>query len=797
MLTNYLKIAFRNILKSKGYTLINITGLAAGMACALVIFLIINHETGYDKYLSEGDRIFRVETKNLKESREFPGTYTGMVNALRTEAPEAALVAPLYAVHGSVFYIPGSEYRFKESFVFAGNETLRLLDYHWISGNAGNSLSQPNKVVISRAYAMKYFGTTAAVGKSVRMNEKQDLQVAGVFEDAPAQTSFPFNMLVSFPTLKSTDPDFNLDQWNGWGDNFQVYVKLGKGSDSVGLASRFPGIIEKHMGKEALSQKDFVLNPLSELHYTGNLSGRSANVELLQMLSLIGLFVLLIACFNFINLSTAQAFKRGKEVGLRKAVGSSRLSLVFQFLTEAGLLTFLAVAIAIMLVQVSLPSISDIMAVPVKNSDLFTWQTALCVTILATVTTLLAGTYPAFRLSGMAPIWALKSNVVLPGKQLFSLRQGLVVVQFTISIVLISSAVLVNQQLKFFRNADLGFDKQAIVTVSLPDNNPSKLTSLRSKLTGSSQIKNVSFSFNSASAESNWMQAMQYRKGAEPTIVKTQMKMVDPNFLETYGIKLMAGQFLNDGDTMTKVVVNEVFLSRIGIKNPEDAIGQMVYYGDEQEFAHIIGVVENFNVNSLHQKIDPTILSIAPKHFYQAGIKLQNENLTTESMASVLAHIEKAWKQTYPNQIYEYQFLDDTLAEAYRSETRTGELIQASTFLAVFIACLGLLGLATFTAEQKTKEIGIRKVLGASVSSIISLLSTEFLKLLIVATIIASPLAWWAVDEWLSHFEFRIQIQWWIFALTGSLMTILALITVSAQSIKAALVNPVRSLRSE
>ena len=716
------------------------------------------------------------------------------------DVPEAELVVPLLQIGGSTVAVPNSDKRFKESFVFAGNELFHLLDYRWIAGDSRTALSQPNTVVLTRAYAEKYFGALDVLGKTIRLNDKQDLLVAGVLENHPTTTSFPFDVLISFSTVKNTDPDMDLNRWNGWNDNFQVFVLLKDGITPSRLTRRFHDIIVKYMGKEALTYKRFFLNPLSQIHYSSNLGGRSANLDLLTTLSLIGLLVLLIACFNFINLSTAQAFKRTKEVGVRKAVGSNRWSLIYQFMTEAGLITFLAVVIAIGLAWALLPAMAGTLMVPLKSSDLFTWQTFSFTLVLVGLTTLLAGSYPALRLSGMAPIWALKNNRVTQEKSWFTLRQGLVVVQFTVSLVLISSALLIRQQLAFFRNADLGFNKSAIVMVGLPDNKTEKLQAFRTRLLESPYILDLSFSLNSASAESNWMQGMQYRNTDQATDIKTQMKMGDAHFLDTYGIELLAGEKLKDSDTSSsayKVIANEVFLNRMGIIRPQDALGQRVYYGDGNEFATIVGVVKNFNVNSLHQKIDPTLIQVVPKNFYQAGIKLQSEKPSPEMIRIALENIEKAWTAAFPNQVFEYSFLDEALAKAYQSETRTAQLIEASTALAMLIACLGLFGLAIFSAEQRTKEIGVRKVLGASVGSIVLLLSKDFLKLVVIAVLIASPIAWYAMHEWLQNFEFKVEIKWWVFALTGLLMASIAFLTVGSQAMKAALINPVKSLRSE
>ncbi|UFH56958.1 ABC transporter permease [Spirosoma sp. KNUC1025] len=801
MLRNYVKIAWRNLKHSRGISLINGFGLMLGITCALLVFLVIIHETSYDKHIENADRIYRVETVNANDPNPHSGTYTELGSVLPKEAPEFETVVSIWNEWGRGLSIPASGDFYKERVAFTNQAIFDLLDYQLINGDVRSALSQPNQVVLTESYAKKFFGTTDAIGKTIRYANLQDLQVSGVLKDHPATTSFPFNVLVSFLTLKRVKPDYDSHGWSGFGDNFQVYVRMKPGFKPEQLTRRFHDIQAKYQkDPKTVQNQYFALNPLSDIHYSFNFSGRQANLKLLKMLALIGAFVLLIACINFVNLTTAQAFKRAKEIGIRKAVGSNRLSLIYQFMTEAGLITLMATFMSALLAWLTLPEIATLMALPLTTTDLLSWKIGIFLAGLACLTTVLAGTYPAFRLSGMPPIWALKSNKLPQGERSITLRQGLVVVQFTVSMVLISSALLMNRQLTFFQNADLGFNKNAIITVGLPDNKPEKLQTLRAQLAESPQIKDVSFSFNSASAESNWMQGMQYRKGAKATEIKTQMKMADSHYLDTYGIQLLAGSKLQDSDTLSaafKVMANEIFLDRMGIRKPAEAIGQKIYYGDGEQFATIVGVTKNFNVNSLHQKIDPTLIQVVPNNFFQAGIKLQGEKPTTETIQAALATLEKAWKATFPNQVFEYQFLDKTLAQAYNNEVRTSKLIETSTLIAILIACLGLFGLATFTAEQRTKEIGVRKVLGASVISIITLMTRDFLKLVLIAVLIASPIAWYAMSQWLQNFEFKVEIQWWVFALTGLLLVIIALLTVSFQSVKAALMNPVKSLRSE
>ncbi|OJW77233.1 MAG: macrolide ABC transporter permease [Spirosoma sp. 48-14] len=801
MIRNYVKIAWRNLTHAKVFSGINGFGLTLGITCALLVFLVIVHETSYDTQHKNADRIYRVETVNNSDPNPHPGTYTEMAVVLPKEVPEFEAIAPVYYEWGRGVSIPASGDVFREPITFTDQTIFHLLDYQWVTGNAQTALTQPNQVVLTESSAKKFFGTTNALGKVIRYDNKQDLQVTGVLKDHPETTSFPFDIMVSFSTLKRVQPDFDSHGWNGFGDNFHIYTLLKPGFRPEQLTNRFHAIQVKYQkDPKTVANQHFALRPLSEVHYGFNFSGRQASIKLLRILALIGGLVLLIACINFINLTTAQALKRAKEIGIRKAVGSNRLSLIYQFLTEAGLLTCLATLMALVLAWLFLPSIASMMELPLTTADLATWKVGVFLAGLAIITTALAGTYPAFRLSGMPPIWALKTNKLPKGERSISLRQGLVVVQFTISMILISCALLINRQLSFFQNADLGFNKNAIVTVGLPSNEPDKLQTLRAQLMESPQIKDVSFSLNSASSEGNWMQGMQYRKGANVNEIKTQMKMGDSHFLDTYGIQLLAGEKLKDTDTTKaslKVIANEIFLDRMGISRPEAALGQTIFYGDGQEFATIVGVAKNFHVNSLHQKIDPTLIQVVPNNFYQVGIKLQSEYPTTQSIQSALTTIEKSWKATFPNHVFEYQFLDKTLADAYKNETRTSQLIETSTLIAILIACLGLFGLATFSAEQRTKEIGVRKVLGASVASIIALMTKDFLKLVAIAMLIASPIAWYAMSQWLQNFEFKIGITWWVFALTGLLMAVIALLTVSFQSIKAALMNPVKSLRSE
>lgn len=426
----------------------------------------------------------------------------------------------------------------------------------------------------------------------------------------------------------------------------------------------------------------------------------------------------------------------------------------------------------------------------------FSLSTLAFLTAVFLGTSLLAGLYPAFILSGFTPVKAIKNVSTGSFSRKVIFRNSLVVFQFSVSLLLIIGTFVIAQQLNLFKQAHLGFNKEAILTIEIPDNNSSKLEVLRQQLLQSSHIKNVSFSLNSASAETNWMQATQYKPEKGEITIRTQMKWVDAHFMETYGIELLAGEVLQAGDSITKVMVNEVYVQRMNLKSPQEAIGKVVYALGEKPVP-IVGVVKNFHVNSLHQKIDPTILAVHPKFFFQGSIKLNTASITAENMENAIAHIRKSWTNTFPEQIFSYQFLDYTLADAYKKEIQTGKMISVATGIAIIISCLGLFGLAIFITQQRVKEIGIRKVLGASTGNILMLLSRDFLKLVLLANVVAWPVAWWLMNKWLENFEFRINISPWVFVLAAFAAIIITGLTISYQSIKAAMANPMKSLRSE
>ena len=798
MLRNYFTTTWRALIGNKSYGAINVTGLTLSLACCLLLCVVVTHELSYDAYHRRADRIYRVETRKIQPegTDTYPGAPLGVASALRTDFPEIEKVTTINFHDSrliSVRRANGSEVKFKESLVFVDEDLFSVFDYQWIAGNPRTALAEPNAVVVTQRYAERYFGTTsAALGQTIALDNRLDLKITGVLQNPPTNTNFPFNLLVSSATQKSLDEQFNPNQWGGWSVNAQTYVLLTENADPQTVESRFPKMWDKYHGGGISKTRGSSLLALKELHFSGNYSGRSVEWKTIYIMAIIGVFLILTACINFVNLATAQSIKRSKEVGIRKVLGSRRGQLIGQFLGETGLLTLVATLLAVGLAFLLLPSVSSLLAIPVTGQSLLNPTVLLFLAVAWVTVSLLSGLYPALVLSSFQPVQAIKNKITSRRAGGTSLAKTMVVLQFAISQVLLIGTVIVARQMDLFREADLGFDQESIVTVPIPTQDEGKLNYLRTQLTRLPEIQHVSFSFNSASAESNFMGELAYQTSHGEVTIRTQFKLADAHFIPTYGIQLLAGKGLPDVDSSSQIVVNEVFLQRMGIQSPQAALGEIIRNGEQA--LQIVGVARNFHVNSLHQPIDPAIIGINSKFFFQAGIKIASSGAGRQK---AVAHIERVWTRTFPDQIFSYAFLDETLNQAYQREDRTFYLVNLFSGIAIFISCLGLYGLVSFLAVQRTKEIGIRKVMGASVTSLVALLLRDFIKLVLVAFLIASPVAWWTMQRWLQGFAYRVSISWWIFALVGGLAVIITLLTVGLQAIKAAVANPVKSLRIE
>jgi len=808
MIRNYFKTAWRNLMRNKSYAAINIVGLSVGIAACTLIFLIIQFETSFDTFHTKKNKIYRVITAfhnpdgiNLSSGVPLP-----ISEGLRLDFPQLKQVAQVMQNDGSHYSIgnvsKGEQVKkFKEDWAYyIEPQFFQIFDYAWLAGDKKTALSEPYTVVLSRDEANKFFGNWHdAIGKVIKYENKTDLKVTGIIENTPANTDIPMKLVISFATLRAKGSDYygNLHDWvSTFGDN-SCFVILPDNITPARFDQNLKAFVKKH--KPADYVKDGLqLQPLNEMHYNTDVNvygGHPFGKQLLKVISLIGLFLLLIACVNFINLATAQAVNRSKEVGIRKVLGSNRNQLVMQFISETLFITLFAVVLAIGIAELTLPMLNHLLEIEISGTFL---ANPLFLAFLAAIivgVTLLSGFYPAVVLSGFNPIEALKNRIKAGKTSGISLRRTLVVVQFMIAQFLVIGTLVIIYQMDYFRNKSLGFEKEAILTVPFPGDsiNRSKVSTLRDQLLQQPGIKDVSFSFASPSDNNGWSSDFKFNNAPKQTNFSANLKWADAEYFKLYNIQFAAGESYGKSDTIHGWVVNETLIHKLGIRDPKDAIGKYIkLWDDKTKYAPIVGVVKDFNVGSLKNAIPPVLMSSWKNVYQKLNIKIEPKNVN-----QTLASIEKLWNSTYPEGIYEYQFLDEKIANFYKSETQLSQLYKIFAGIAIFISCLGLYGLVSFMAVQRTKEVGIRKTLGASVGHIVYLFSKEFTILILVSFVISAPIGYYFMHKWLQDFTYRIPISPEIFILAIIASIAIAWVTVGYKAVKAALANPVKSLRSE
>ncbi|CAN5585490.1 ABC transporter permease [soil metagenome] len=817
MLKSYFTTALRALKRNWSYSIINVLGLTLSLACCLLLFLAIRYELSFDQQNTNADRTYRIVSFNKKSNvdRRNAGIPLPALAALRNDYPnlkhQVTMVNRLANVVVTVNEKTSrSTKKFQEGdgiVAFVEPEYFRLFDYGWQKGSPQTSITNPNTVVLSERMAQKYFGAGNPIGKTLRVENKMDFVVTGLVQNLPATTSMPFEVLLSFASLKQFGASTNWDDWQSTYGGAQIYLMLPPAQDQAMAAAQMNqqlvSFVNKYQKPEDAKDMIYELQPLTNIHFdtrTDNYAKRTVSKEMIWAMGLIGLFILVTACVNFINLATAQAIRRAREVGVRKVLGSSRGQLVRQFLGETGVLTGLAVVLSLLVAQVSLPYVGELLNIKSGAATLFDPIVLGFLLTLGIVTTVLAGFYPALVLSGYQPILALKGKMKTGGKGVvnqLTLRRGLIVGQFAISQMLIIGTIIAYNQMNYFRSADLGYSWEAVLNVYIPEKKPGQLESLKAKLSGLPGIQSMSFAMTTPSSTSNWSTGFRFENSDKEPDYGVLMRPADSAYIHTYGLKLIAGRMYQAADTMREFVINEAFMKRLGFQTPQQVIGKFMSVNGEELKKPIVGVVKDFNAFSLHQQIEPSVLTSYRDQYRSLGIKLSSQQSSPEAISQLLKDIETAWNATFPNFVFKYTFLDETLANFYKSEERMYSLFRLLAGIAIFIGCLGLYGVVAFMAESRTKEVGIRKALGASTASIFGLFSTDFVRLVLVALVIASPIAWYVMNKWLADFAYKIDIAWWMFALAGFLAMSVALLTVSFQSIKAAMMNPVKSLRSE
>ncbi len=798
MFRNYFKTAWRKLRRSQSYAAINVLGLALGMTCCLFIFLIIQYELRFDRFHGKRDRIFRITTDERMNDRtsETMGSPLPMAEALRSDFPNLEKVTVAYYIYSGLFTINSSEQeprRFQENegVAFVEPEFFAIFDFPWKTGDP-ESLNEPNRVALTEALAQKFFADEDPLGKTIRLDNSIDLQVAGIVKNYPVHTDLPFTAFISWRTLPQTGT--NIESWGSLMSNTNTYVLLPRQYGASELQSQLAAFKNKYFPDATDANKRVhKLQPLSEIHYDsryGNYSQRTITKPALWGLGLIGVFLLLTACINFINMATAQAVNRAKEVGVRKVLGAFRRQLVGQYLGETFIITLFGAALAVVLAELLLPSLNALLQLklvfrPFSNLTVSGFLSALVIGV-----SLLAGLYPAFVLSRFTPALALKSKMSSSmGGGLF-LRRGLVVFQFIISQLLIIGTIIVTTQMDYFRKKDLGFDQNALVLVPLPQNDAAKLQTLRAQLLQNSAIRNVSFSFSSAASGNRWDTNLRHTLRGEEQAFASDLKFADAEYISTYDLELVAGRNYVAGDTALEFVVNETFAKKLGLA-PQDLLGKTFKLG-KRRYLPIVGVVKDFNTTSLHQEIRPCLLTNNRRAYYELSVKI---NML--GMAEALKHLEKTWAAIFPEFVYSHEFLDQRLADFYQEEQKMSQLFRVFSGIAILIGCIGLFGLVSFTAAQRTKEIGVRKVLGASTGNILLLFSREFAVLIAMAFTIAAPAAYFVMQRWLENFAYRAEIGAGVFGLALLSTLIVAALTIGYRALQAAAANPVEALRYE
>lgn len=801
MFKNYLATALRNLGRNKSYAAINIFGLALGITCSLVIFLVVKFELSFDAFHARKDQIYRINTHVVFNGQDnaLPNVPFPFIEAMRKDIPQLEEATMINYVGGGMVSIArdGQEpvrYQEENGIAYVEPRFFTMFDYTWLHGNPQSSLTEPRSVVLTETQAIKYFNDKAPIGKVLRLNNTYDLKVTGILKDFPANTDFPFTVLISDATLKEVFSEENRTNWINLNYYTQGFIVLPKNVPTNTLAAQLKTFAAKHMGAEAARSISYVLQPLSTIHFDdqyGNYTGRVVAKETIWALALVGVFLIITACINFVNLATAQAIKRAKEIGVRKVLGSSRSQLFWQFIWETSLITFFATLVSVGLTILALPSLREILDLDIYFTPLQDPVVIVYMGAILLAVSLLTGFYPALILSGFNPIQALKSKFATHSTGSLSLRRGLVVVQFCISQVLIIGTIVVASQMEYFRTKSLGYDKEAVLTVPLASTQDLNFETMRSELMSHPGVDKVSFSNLSISSTGRSRTGFSYaRNGAVEDFI-TDVKFGDEQYLELYKLKLLAGRNYLNGDTIKEVVVNEALIKQLGFKSADEAIGQRIsFYG--QVNIPIVGVVEDFHVTSLREGIEPCILAT-----YNRSYRTINIKLNTVQLKEAMAHVEKVWTRQYPENVFRYEFLDQTIASFYRNEQRTSSLFKLFAGIAIFIGCLGLFGLISFITTQKTKEVGIRKVLGASAAQISLLFFKEFAVLVVLAFLVAAPIAYYLMSSWLENFQYSIPLGAGIFLIAIAVSLLIAGITVSYQSIKAALANPIKSLRNE
>ena len=802
MIRNYFKVAIRNLLRRRGYSVINIAGLAIGVAASILIYLVVTYELSFDTYHKNAPRIYQVvtEDKNADGLSYTPGIPYIAIDALRTDFPDIHFGSLFSNISAQVTIPaetgPGKKFLETPGIFFIEPQYFEIFDYSWLSGSA-QALSEPNTVVIVQSLAEKYFGSwQQAVNKVIVLDNALSLTVKGILEDPPSNTDFGVRIAASFPTFKANPNLYGYNtNWGSTTSNYQVFMILPEQKTPEALNAQLKSFSKRHYTGERTSVRTHFLQPLSEIHFDarfGNLGDHVMSRATLWTLSFIGILIIIMACINFINLSTAQAVGRSREVGVRKVLGSNRVQLLWQMMGETTLLVLLSIILAIVIAAACIPFLNKIITIP-ESLPLFSSATIAFIVITTLLVIILSGLYPATILSRFNPALALKNKITSASIGGISIRRALVVLQFAISQVLVIGTIIAISQMNHVHNADLGFNKEAVLVLngSTDSSALTRQAAFKEHLLKNPGIKAVSFTSDVPSSDNDWANNFSFNNGPDEHY-SVYLKYADTDYFTAFGLELVAGRTFIQSDTTREIVVNETLVKKLGIKNPHEILGKTLRMGGRSAPKPIVGVVKDFRTNSLRDEIKPLLIASRKRFYSQTAVKLKTTNLNKTSAA-----VQQSWEAFYPEYVYDTFFVDESIERFYQQEQQLARLYKIFAGLAIFISCLGLYGLVSFMAVQKTKEVGIRKVLGASVSSIIYLFSREFTVLIVIAFLLAAPVAYYMMNKWLENFAYRIDLTAGVFIGAILFSIVIAWITVGYKALLAALVNPVQSLKSE
>lgn len=800
-----LRISIRSLLRKKVITTINILGLSIGISAALVIYLIVRYDYNFDRYEPNGSRIYRVATHgdnwdNAGVPVPMPrslGSVTGIEKAGfmmgMNDGGTKIAVAQSNSKEPRVF-------RQQDKFVYADGNYFSIFPHQWLAGNPDNSLKNPHQLVLSESLVRRYFGglpNNRVLGRTITVNDSIPMTVSGVVKDLTASTDFDQQAFLSLATVAASQGLEDQHEWDEWGSTNsanQVMLLLAPGVNAANVEKQLVHLIRSHQGGQ--DKTTVSLQPLSDIHFNEKLEGK-VNKDTLVSLILIAVFILVLGSINFINLSTAQAGERAKEIGMRKILGSSKGQLIARYLSETALLTTVSTIFSLLITPLIIKGFSDFMPEGLDVGRLWQPHVLLFLVLLVLVVSFLSGIYPALVLTGIRPLSVTRNQTLTTsgGNRRIWLRKTLTVSQFVIAQIFIIGVLVVNSQLRYAINKDMGFRKDAIVNFYVPfdfSHPDGKKFVLLNTLKTVPEIQNVSLGNQAPAIGGAMTTEVEFKEGKKDIRLPADSRDGDSNYIGLYNIRIVAGRNVLPADSPVQYLINETLARDLGFQNPRDAVGHMLS-GTDKGFP-IVGVMADFHLASVRTVIHPMIFSYNSKHGYVMHVALRP---SPDTWKSAIARMQKAWEQVYPDQPFNYTFLDKEIAGFYDQEKRLSKLLSWAAGVAILISCLGLLGLVIFTANQRSKEIGIRKVLGASVAQIIALLSKDFILLVALAFVIAAPIAWYGARQWLRNFAYATSLSWWLFVIAGASMLVISLMILSIRAGKAALANPVKSLRTE